>query len=404
MMKILAAKWLFDGEKIVENLAVAFDTAIVETGPFEILETRHPNAEITRLEKNEVLMPGLVNPHVHLEFGANTTHLRYGNFMPWLRSVIEKRDELLDACKAACYKRQIEAMLHSGTTTFGAVSSYGRELTACKAAPQRVLFFNEAIGSQPAAVDALYSDFMQRLEASETAASERFVPAVAIHSPYSVHPILMKKILKETPTKLLTAHFMESPAEKEWLEEGEGPFKPFFENFLGQNRPLQRPGEFLGLLDRPTLLTHTVHADDMLLDTIADAGHAVIHCPRSNRLLGCGRLAVEKLREKKIVWFPGTDGLSSNLSLNLWEEMRAALMLHHAAPLEPFAAKMLHAATSMAAEALRLPVGRIEAGRLADLLTVKLPDTPEKSESIPLQLILHTDTVEKLYIQGKQHV
>ncbi|WP_300365630.1 metal-dependent hydrolase [Hydrogenimonas sp.] len=403
-MTIIVAKWLFDGEIIRQNMAVAFDTSIMETGPFEILETRYPNAEIVRLETDEVLLPGLVNPHVHLEFGANTTHLRYGDFMIWLQSVITHRDELVESCRAACYKRQIETMLHSGTTTFGAISSYGKELTACRAAPQRVLFFNEAIGSQPDAVDALYSDFMQRLEASEAAASERLIPAVAIHSPYSVHPILIKKILKESPTKLLTAHFMESPSEKEWLEKGEGPFKPFFENFLQQTRPLQRPIEFLELLDRPTLLTHVVQADASLLNTIAESGHTIIHCPRSNRLLGCGRLQVERVREKKIPWFLGTDGLSSNTSLNLWDEMRAALMMHHAAPLELFATELLRASTARAAEAMKLPVGRIEKGNPADLITVKLPDAPETAEAIPLQLILHTDTVEKLFIEGAQYV
>ncbi|WP_456450848.1 aminofutalosine deaminase family hydrolase [Hydrogenimonas sp.] len=403
-MKIIVARWLFDGEEVRENLAVAFDAAIEEVAPFEVLETRYPNAEVVRLKENEVLLPGLVNPHVHLEFGANTTHLRYGDFMTWLHSVIAHRDELVDACKAACYKRQIDAMLQSGTTTFGAVSSYGRELLACKAAPQRVVFFNEAIGSAPAAVDALYGDFMQRLEASEAAASERFVPAVAIHSPYSVHPVLMRKILAETKGRLLSAHFMESPAEKAWLETGEGDFKPFFKNFLKQSMPLQRPEAFLETLDRPTLLTHAVQAGDALLEKIATAGHAVTHCPRSNRLLGCGRLRVERLRELGIPWLLGTDGLSSNTSLSLWEEMRAALMLHHRAPLELFAAELLRAATSRAADALKLPVGRLAAGRLADLVAVSLPDAPDTAESVPLQAILHTRTVTRLHIQGKQHV
>lgn len=402
---IIAARWLFDGEKVLENLAVAFDEKILETGPFEILETRYPDADILRLGSGEVLLPGLVNPHVHLEFGANTTHLKYGDFMAWLQSVIAHRDELIDACHAACYKRQIEEMLHSGTTCFGAVSSYGKELTACRAAPQRVVYFNEAIGSQPAAVDALYSDFMQRLEESEKAASERFVPAVAIHAPYSVHPVLMRKILEETEGKPLTAHFMESPAEKEWLMEGKGPFRFFFESYLGQSSPLCHPEAFLELLDgRKTLLTHAVQADEKLLERIAEAGHVITHCPRSNRLLGCGRLAIESVRKKGIPWLLGTDGLSSNTSLNLWDEMRAALMLHHQAPLDLFAADLLRAVTSRAADALGLSVGRIEAGRCADLVTVALPDAPENGKSVATQLILHTRSVDRLYIGGKQYV
>jgi len=404
-MTILAARWLFDGEEVRENLAVAFDAEILEVGPCEILETRYPDAAIIHLPSHEVLMPGLVNPHVHLEFGANTTHLEYGDFMTWLQSVIAHRDELLDRCKASCYKKQIEKMLRSGITTFGAVSSYGREFTACRAALQRVVYFNEAIGSQPAAVDALYSDFMQRLEKSTEAASERFIPAVAIHSPYSVHPVLMRKILRETEGMPLSAHFMESPAEKTWLEKGEGPFRAFFENFLGQTKPLTTPEAFLQALDgRKTLLTHAVQAEEKELGAIAEAGHAIVHCPRSNRLLGCGRLALETLRDLHIPWLLGTDGLSSNTSLSLWDEMRSAMMLHHKAPLERFAKDLLRAVTSRAGEALRMKIGAIREGYSADFVTLALPDFIESAENLPAQLILHTQTVERLYIQGEQHV
>ena len=41
-------------------------------------------------------MPGLINSHIHLEFSANSTTLKYGNFMNWLNSVIKSRDELIN--------------------------------------------------------------------------------------------------------------------------------------------------------------------------------------------------------------------------------------------------------------------------------------------------------------------
>ncbi|WP_457598804.1 aminofutalosine deaminase family hydrolase [Hydrogenimonas sp.] len=404
-MKIISAPWIFDGERVLADRAVAFEKRIVAVGDPNELKGRYPDADLIEPEGATVLLPGLINTHVHLEFGANTTHLRYGDFMAWLQSVITRRDELVEACKAECYRRQIRQMLASGITAFGAVSSYGNDMTACRAAPQRVVYFNEAIGSQPAAVDALYADFMQRLEESEKYASDTFVPAVAIHSPYSVHPILIKKILSHIGDRPLSAHFMESPAEKAWLERGEGPFRPFFENFLQQRSPLCFPEEFLQLLEgRRALLTHAVQADERMLQTIAEAGHTITHCPRSNRLLGCGRLKLELLNEKGVAWVLGTDGLSSNTSLDLWEEMRAALMLHFQAPLEETATELLRAATSRAADAMNLPAGRIQAGSFADLILVRLPQSVEDSAALPLQLILHTRRVEQLFIEGISHV
>ena len=404
-MKIVTAKWLFDGETVQNDCAVAFDEKIVALGTPEKLKAQYPKAEFLELDNRTVLMPGLVNPHVHLEFGANTTHLKFGDFMQWLDSVIARRDELTDACKAGCYKRQIDTMLASGITTFGAVSSYGKEMLACKAAPQRVIFFNEAIGSQPAAVDTLYADFKTRLEESRSMASERFIPAVAIHSPYSVHPVLIKKILKNFGDLPLSAHFMESPAEKAWLERGEGPFKPFFENFLKQTAPLCFPEEFLQLLKgKRALLTHAVHADEKQLRMIAEEGHAITHCPRSNRLLGCGRIKLEKLEELQIPWLLGTDGLSSNTSLNLWDEMRAAVMMHCDTKMESISLNLLKAATSRAADALNLPIGRLKKGNWADLIVAPLPDDPKSPGQLPLQLILHTERIEHLYIQGEKYV
>ena len=381
-----------------------FEEKILALELKENLQKRYPNAEFIDMGQNSIIMPGLINPHVHLEFGANTAHLSYGNFMTWLNSVIQKRDELIESCKAGCYKRQIDEMLASGITTFGAVSSYGKELRACLAAPQRVLFFNEAIGSQPAAVDALYADFKGRLESSKEVANNKFIPAVAIHSPYSVHPILIKKILQNIDNEPLSAHFMESSVEKEWLENADGPFKDFFENFLNQTKPLCTPKEFLKLFDKhKTLFTHSVWAGNEELKMIADAGHTVIHCPRSNRLLGCGRLRLEKLNRTKIPWLLGTDGLSSNSSLNLWDEMRAALMMHSELKLESLALDLLKAVTSKAANALNLPIGEIKEGNWADIIVVTLEKLPDSIEQLPLQLILHTSNVKQIYISGENY-
>ena len=157
-------------------------------------------------------------------------------------------------------------------------------------------------------------------------------------------------------------------------------------------------------LDRPALLTHVVQADDTLLERIAQKKHTVIHCPRSNRLLGCGRLALNRLKSRQIPWLLGTDGLSSNRSLNLWEEMRAALAMHVDAPLEPLASDLLKAVTAEAGRALGLPIGKLAAAHKADMIVVELPDAPEEAESLPLQAVLHTDKAAAVYIEGERLV
>lgn len=347
-------------------------------------------------------MPGLINPHVHLEFSANKTNLRYGDFISWLYSVIENREELINNCNNECMKKAVDSMLESGITTFGAVSSYCMDLEVCADAKQNVIFFNELIGSQASVADTLFNDFVSRLNASKAVKRDGFHPAIAIHSPYSVHPILVKKALKIAKNENLnvTAHFMESKAERDWLDSNNGDFKDFFQRLLQQNSAVSKPDEFLSYFDdKSTLFTHATKINDDEIDSISKSNHAIIHCPISNRLLGNGVLDIEKLEKNNIKWLLATDGLSSNYKLDLFEEMKIALFMHSEFDLQDLAKKLIRSVTKDAADILGLNTGEIKQGKNADMLVVNLEDEP--SEELAVHLILQRYNISKIYINGK---
>ncbi len=408
-MKILHAGYLLgagEGWSVLKEGAVCFDDRILDIGDFRTLRSRYPEAEEVEAGSECVVMPGLVNPHVHLEFSANTTTLKLGVFVAWLKSVIAHRDLLRERClREGCIQKALLGMIRGGTTAIGAVSSFGDDLEACAASKIRVVFFNEVLGSNPAAADALYGDFLQRFRASERYESDRFVPAVSVHSPYSTHPVLAAKAIalaKESGCAVST-HFMESAAEREWLEKGSGEFAAFFRDFLPTARPMIAPLAYLDLFEGVrTLVTHAVWADETAVSKMAKMGMYLTHCPVSNRLLGSGRLDLERLERKGIAWHLGTDGMSSNFSLNLWDEMRAALMLHPRRDPVDFAHDLLKAATRGGAEALGIDAGVLQKGKAADLAVVKLPDAVVHEEDLPLQLILHTTNAEETYIAGER--
>ena len=130
-------------------------------------------------------------------------------------------------------------------------------------------------------------------------------------------------------------------------------------------------------------------------------GHSIAHCPRSNRYLGCGRLKIEEL---DLLFSVATDGLSSNDSLSIFDELRAALMLHNDIPIQELATRLLKTVTADAADILHLNCGKIEADKLADFAVVTLPEAPKREEEIALWTILHTKAVSQVYIQGEQYV
>ncbi len=404
-MKIIIADFIYTPNGFVKDQAIAFTETIQNIDSTEVLQKKYPDAEVIQTEANSVIYPGFINTHVHLEFSANKTSLKYGSFMPWLDTVIEYRDELMGECNNEVMQNECNNMLKSGITTFGAISSFGNELEVCEKTPQRVVFFNELIGSNAMYADMLYGDFMERVKASQSCeVSSHITPAVAIHSPYSVHPIILQKAVNVAKQNKfpLSAHFLESQAEREWLEEGDGGLKGFFENFFNISTPVTNIKEFMHAFDTyPTHFTHCVQANQEELDHLADKGHSIAHCPRSNRYLGCGRLEIENL---DLPYSVATDGLSSNDSLNIFDELRAALMLHHLAPIQELAIKLIKSVTSDAADILGLNCGRIAEGKLADFAIVTLKEKPKREEEIALWTILHTKEVSEVYIEGIKYV
>jgi cytosine/adenosine deaminase-related metal-dependent hydrolase len=404
-VKLLIADHIYTPNGYVSNQATAFKDRILAIDTPDALASRYPDAKIVRTPPHTVLYPGLINPHVHLEFSANRTDLHYGDFMSWLDSVIERRDELVGRCDDATMEEAVAQMLRSGVTSFGAISSFGGDLEVCKRSPQRVTFFNELIGSSPASADMLYGDFLERLNASMHAAPEQNItPAVAIHAPYSVHPVLLHKAIALAKEKHLplSTHFLESPAEREWLEKHSGGFLGFFQKFFSTDKAVTSIDEFLHAFDHyPTLFVHCTQTTHEERKHLAEHGHAVAHCPRSNRLLGSGRLPIEDLDTPLAI---ATDGLSSNWSLNLWDEMRAALMLHHQGSLEKVAERFIRAATLDAARALRSDAGRLEPNAPADIILITLPAPVEATAQLALQSILHAREASGIYIGGEEVV
>lgn len=406
-MKILEADFvltcndLFD---IIESGAVVFDETIIEVGKSEDLKAKYPDATHIIAPKNSVILPGLINPHVHLEFSANQSMLTYGDFIAWLQSVIKHRETLGELATTELISTKLEAMLKSGTTTLGAISSFGYDLEACEKTPQRVVFFSEILGSIPSAADAMYGDFLSRYHQSLDYKSPSFIPAISVHAPYSTHPILAKKAIELAKKEacVLSTHFMESQAERAWLDNGNGDFMTFFNAFNPHAKPMCEAGEYLGLFQGvKTLFTHGVQATHEELQAISNMDATLTHCPVSNRLLGVGKLDLDKVQENKIPLTLGTDGLSSNVSLSLWDEMRSALMMHANCDLESLSQTLLQAVTCNAAHALNLPCGKLEKGLYADIIVATLPQEVETKEQLATQLILHTHQTHFNFINGE---
>jgi cytosine/adenosine deaminase-related metal-dependent hydrolase len=403
-MRILVADYIYTSSGYLENSAILFNERILEILNIKTMIEKYPDVLVDFCEPNSVIYPGFINTHVHLEFSANQTQLKYGNFTNWLKSVIQNRVELMSDCSDEIMRQSCDNMLKSGITTFGAISSNGIDIKTCHEVPQRVVFFNEVIGSNEDFNENIYNDFIHRFSISNSYKSDTFIPAVALHSPYSVNNELAKKVVdfaKES-NLLIASHLLESKSEREWLEDKNGELGNFLKESFDATKPANTINEYISLFDEiKTHFVHAVYATKDELEMLYTKGHSIAHCPRSNRLLGCDRLEIENIKCPISI---ATDGLSSNWSLNIFDELRAALMLHNKGDLELLSDYLIKSITSNAAEILNLNCGILSVSKDADFTIIKMPNKPKSNDEIGHFTILHTNNVARVYIKGVRYV
>jgi 5-methylthioadenosine/S-adenosylhomocysteine deaminase len=123
------------------------------------------------------------------------------------------------------------------------------------------------------------------------------------------------------------------------------------------------------------LAAHCVQVDDEEIAILAEHDVAVAHCPRSNAVLGCGIAPLAALREAGIRVCIATDSPASTPSFDMFDEMRAALLVARAREERPDALSArdaLELATLGGARALGVDAerGSLVPGKRADLTIV----------------------------------
>jgi len=131
-----------------------------------------------------------------------------------------------------------------------------------------------------------------------------------------------------------------------------------------------------GILATDFRIAHGVWLTDDHLRRVASHRFSVVHCPSSNLKLGSGVADVVKIRSAGVPVGVGADGAPCNNDLDAFEELRLAAllqMLHHG-PGSFSGLDALRLATSEGARALGLEaeVGSLEVGKRADLLVLDL--------------------------------
>jgi 5-methylthioadenosine/S-adenosylhomocysteine deaminase len=155
----------------------------------------------------------------------------------------------------------------------------------------------------------------------------------------------------------------------------------------------------LGLLSERLSAVHVVHVNERDMNLLADAGAYTVHCPKSNMKLSDGIAPVSSLQKKGIPVGLGTDGCASNDLLDMWEEIRAAILLARVSENQPdvmIPQDVFKMATITGAQVARIDAGELQVGKVSDLAVVEL-------SGIHLQPIHGEDILNNLVFCAKSN-
>ena len=320
---------------------------------------------------DKAIIPGFINTHTH----ASMTLFRgYGDDLPlmtWLEDYIWPVEAQMTAhdvyvgARLACLE-----MLRSGTTCF--LDMYMHPLETAKAVEEMGLrahlsytLFDQG-NAERAELDRKRSyEYFERFKEF----SDRITYTLGPHAIYTVSGEQLQfchQFAKEHNVKI-HLHLSETKGEIDECVRQHG---------LTPVRYLDK----LGILSEHLVLAHVVWIDDEEMDLLAKHNVSVVHNPASNLKLASGyAFKYEEMKRRGIRIGIGTDGCSSSNNLDMVVAMKLASFLGKGWRFDSTACKaddIFASATSVGADILGIPAGRVEEGALADVCLVDL-NTPE---------------------------
>ncbi len=309
------------------------------------------------------LLPGLVNAHTHLEFsdcrrpiGKPGTPLHQ-----WIGQVIAARGETTDEEKQQAVARGLRESRSAGVALIGEITTPPCQYPA-EASHPHLVTFAEVLGLDPDRANC-------RIEAARHHVDRHHLAGWSPHAPYSTTIETIEFCVEDSATsgRPLAMHVAESPAERELLSCGTGPFSESLRQLSVWRDGLFPWGKdpLVSLIDRLSKAARVllVHGNDLQpneIQHLSEHSHlSVVYCPRTHAFFGYDRHPVAQLLASGVRVAIGTDSRASNPDLNLWREVQ--FLLKHRADLAP--QKVLEMATTAGADALAVPAaGRIEVG------------------------------------------
>ncbi len=411
------------------RLIFPVDQPPIENGFVEICDGRistvgaeRPSCEVIELG-NVAVLPGLVNPHTHLEFSDLERPLGTPGipFPDWIRQVIAHRQKLSNTSNDAvgALRKGLSESLAAGVTTLGEIATSAAWRETTDRCPLDMVIFRELLGlrserkeSATELAQAHCQLFAEEKSLGDAGHDSRDVPhgtkspGLSPHSPYSVHPRVIQRAMRLSRERQfpLAMHLAESREELRLLQSQDGPLFELLQELEAWEAGLipagSRPLDYLIMVApaHRTLIVHGNYLDDEELGFLASRADkmSLVYCPRTHAYFGHDEYPLAKALERGVTVAVGTDSRATNPDLNMLSELRFVALQHP----QVTRATILKLGTINAAKALGTEqrVGSLSPGKAANLAIIKLPN---REAADPYELLFNSDEpVVATYIHG----
>ena len=321
-----------------------------------------------------ILMPGLINAHTHVPMTAMRGYGDGHDLHDWLNNYIfpvEARWD--DQAIRACADLGLMEMIASGTTCI--CDMYMNTQTVAQACAQAGVSANLGVGA------VFFGERFSPAGCADCARTQelydlwhgydggRIVVDGSIHAEYTSPPGLVEWVADFAKAHGLgiNVHVSETEKEHEECKLRHGGLTPI--QYLDK----------CGVLDVRCTAAHCVWTEPSDWAIMAEKGATAVHNPVSNLKLGSGVAPIPELMGAGVNVALGTDGVSSNNTTDLFEDMKLAAILQNGVRRDPAALNAWQAvemATVNGARGLgRMDTGVLAPGRWADLILLD-PEAP----------------------------
>jgi len=390
--------------EILRGASIFIENDIIKAiGDYKDLEGLGANTEVDA--RGLAVIPGLINLHTHSTQTATRGLLEDIPLMAWLYRIDKIYESIDEEAIGVASKLSFLEGLFCGTTTFVDMElSYRPVISAAREVGVRLFEAAALVDTQetgPSGFERINDPDEIVKKVVRDAVEFKEDPLVKlglgpVGIPSSSPELLRIAAIEARRNGLFVqTHSSESQVNEKIARKLYG---------LSETLLLEK----MGVLGPWLIIVHGVNLTRTDIDTLAKHGVSVAHCPTSNAKLGNGVAPAWHLISRGVNLGLGTDGASSNNSLDLFQEIKTFILMQRAILKETVlsAQQAFDAATINGARALRITgkIGSIQPGAYADLVLVDLRSLYLQPSTMFLENLVFSGgckSVKHVFVNGK---